>query len=1596
MDALVDCQIEDESERDRLRAKPTCFVVFGKPGVGKSTLAKMIATSWHCVLIDDTDLLQTHIKDKTKEGTQILNMLSEGECIPEDLVLQLVLARLNSPDVQHYGYVLSWLPFSEECKKIPDLTELMENLKPAPDFIFYIKCPDNDLIKRLSSLKQHPVTGHLYSRDHWDREEEFIVKKGNANQLVDDEEEQEFEEAELLKTGMNDIDQLVWMPKNLPREALTRINKYKETLLRPLEDYVKKQKHLYVLHLDGNKTPEELHLAVMTLLESMAIKRVPVPVLLYNNEMDEIQSGSNDQQEHLLKTMCSSRTVAPGFLWRRSRWGQTCPVALKEGKNIPGDIEFSVGFQDKLYILSSQEAYMKFVTNPRCYLLPPMPRNVCKVSIIGPPQSGKSTMCRLLAQHVGAVVVNVEELFAKARQEMLAKVKEETVQAAIEKIKKAVNEDVTEDHPDVEAMVFYAMEKVKRSSSFFDLLADVLKKRVKEIEEVDSDAEAKTGWVFDNFPNNPSHVEMLRDADIMPDVVFILRDEGNQGVPEMKEFKLRIENKWTRMEQALPDNHCILEIESKSPENLLQEMIQQMEKPFRYVARMLSDTDPQEYEDAEAEEHSDDDAELKDEDERGIQTTKRLLGDTKHFCPVALKHHNVLQPCMDMYPTVYRERTFYFSDSTARRSFIQKPELFTAQTEPLQPPAVRVLLLGVRGSEKSAHGECVAHELGLFYINFRQLLQNLIIAKTKKQITYSDEEMLIEKRCEFLEASMKRSKKGDQKEMENCSDFQPETVMTGAELAIKAHLSDGAPLSSKVLQTIVTPFWKQEPFMSTGFILDGFPHDINQAKFMLEKHLYPDVVAVMETDVTAVQKHLLPIDLEKWRMQHLRYQNLRHEAKMTQKMKISKRAELREGQEQHQARVQFRGREEEEDSSEEDEGLDDTEESSSEEEEEMADMEGDDVKRELEMKIEKRFETDETNIAGVTQLLRGYKVPTLKISASRQHETPQHLLLRGIQPLLVNRESLFQTCQPISVSLAHKLLLSCYKNHSAFGFWDPIQLYKTRDAAVLPQWPLNTTYPLIHNQFIYFFASKENLDEFMLNPLKYLRQPVPPPALPIKIAVLGPPKSGKTTVAETFAQKYGLVHLSIGSAMHMVLNDQGHTELAVQIGGYLSQGRAVPDELAIQCLKVALLNPVCSLRGYVLDGFPVTLSQAKLMESESIIPLIVVELELDEVEVNKRRLEDSAMPKQPHLKNDGSEILHNSSDYFKEEVEHVRRYYQEQHQNWFIFNGSKNKWWIFTNILKEVCISVKRMQSYTERTQSGRAACISRLCITPKQLACQLGEFGQYCPVCLALHQHLVDLSDDTALTHAAEYRTHYYKLCDQNHLQKFLSTPDQFVAPNCPHTLPQPHLLPRKLTEAQVKAKFPQQAEMQGFCPVTYKDGKQRYEALIQGSLEYAVEYKERIYICESKQKQDTFMRIPETYWDQKLPVKVPPVCEPVSLTSLPNMGYLEQGVARPLIKAMTAAGIFKPKFPFLSIQRSAEIYVAYHLKAFNPKSPEHVRQMYKRKLALFEEDCALIPYLSSEMRGAYKPPGERSKDFEAKLNRFLALEALGPQIDL
>ena len=55
------------------------------------------------------------------------------------------------------------------------------------------------------------------------------------------------------------------------------------------------------------------------------------------------------------------------------------------------------------------------------------------------------------------------------------------------------------------------------------------------------------------------------------------------------------------------------------------------------------------------------------------------------------------------------------------------------------------------------------------------------------------------------------------------------------------------------------------------------------------------------------------------------------------------------------------------------------------------------------------------------------------------------------------------------------------------------------------------TYPCMYRQHIYFLSSASHRKAFIKDPLSYVRQPSPGPVVPVKLAIIGPPKCGKTT-----------------------------------------------------------------------------------------------------------------------------------------------------------------------------------------------------------------------------------------------------------------------------------------------------------------------------------------------------------------------------------------------------------------------------------------------------------------------------------------------------
>jgi len=71
------------------------------------------------------------------------------------------------------------------------------------------------------------------------------------------------------------------------------------------------------------------------------------------------------------------------------------------------------------------------------------------------------------------------------------------------------------------------------------------------------------------------------------------------------------------------------------------------------------------------------------------------------------------------------------------------------------------------------------------------------------------------------------------------------------------------------------------------------------------------------------------------------------------------------------------------------------------------------------------------------------------------------------------------------------------------------------DGAWMPPLAERPTFPAVYRQHVYFLSSSDARTQFISNPLAFLCQRSPKPVVPIRIAIVGPPKSGKTTRTST-------------------------------------------------------------------------------------------------------------------------------------------------------------------------------------------------------------------------------------------------------------------------------------------------------------------------------------------------------------------------------------------------------------------------------------------------------------------------------------------------
>ncbi|MGM0581473.1 MAG: adenylate kinase [Bacteroidota bacterium] len=124
----------------------------------------------------------------------------------------------------------------------------------------------------------------------------------------------------------------------------------------------------------------------------------------------------------------------------------------------------------------------------------------------------------------------------------------------------------------------------------------------------------------------------------------------------------------------------------------------------------------------------------------------------------------------------------------------------------------------------------------------------------------------------------------------------------------------------------------------------------------------------------------------------------------------------------------------------------------------------------------------------------------------------------------------------------------------------------------------------------------------------------------LNIILFGPPGAGKGTQSEKIIDKYKLTHIATGDLFRKHLGEG--TDLGKLAQKYMDDGNLVPDEVVIGMVDERIKETKANSSGYIFDGFPRTVPQAKALDTlleekgEKIAGMIA--LDVPEEELKKR------------------------------------------------------------------------------------------------------------------------------------------------------------------------------------------------------------------------------------------------------------------------------------------------------------------------------------------------------------------------------------------
>ncbi|KAL4171893.1 hypothetical protein KRP22_007069 [Phytophthora ramorum] len=138
---------------------PPRLIITGAPASGKGTQCELLVRALHVVHLSTGDMLRQAIREGTSLGKQAQGFMDGGQLVPDELIVGVVLERLEQPDCKARGWLLDGFPRTEA-----QAHALLE-ARIIPDCVLALDVPDDEVVKRIAGRRLDPETGKTYHVD---------------------------------------------------------------------------------------------------------------------------------------------------------------------------------------------------------------------------------------------------------------------------------------------------------------------------------------------------------------------------------------------------------------------------------------------------------------------------------------------------------------------------------------------------------------------------------------------------------------------------------------------------------------------------------------------------------------------------------------------------------------------------------------------------------------------------------------------------------------------------------------------------------------------------------------------------------------------------------------------------------------------------------------------------------------------------------------------------------------------------------------------------------------------------------------------------------------------------------------------------------------------------------------------------------------------------------------------------------------------------------------------------------------------------------------------------------------------------------------